>query len=92
MYDDSITPQGTTIAWKIPLHHDSIVVNYYQVDLWEEQFGTPHVTFNLPGNMTSYSFEILQEYCTYQCMVAAGNSMYGLGPSSSINFTTLEAS
>ena len=49
------------------------------------------MTFNVQGNMTSYSFEALQEYCTYQCMVAAGNDVYGLGPSSSISFTTLEA-
>ena len=28
---------------------------------WAEQFGTSCVAFNLPSNMTSYSFETLQE-------------------------------
>ena len=90
MLNDSITAQGATISWKIPFNHDSVVVNFYQVVISEEQFGTPQLTFNVT-NVTSYMFEALQEYCTYHCMVAAGNAAYGIGPGSSVSFTTLEA-
>ena len=88
---DSITSQGASITWKIPFNHDNVVVNYYQVIVSEEQFGTPPLTLRVGRDVNTYTLEALQEYCTYQFTVAAGNDIFGTGPNSNISFTTLEA-
>lgn len=87
---ECIMPQRATVTWSIPFNHDNVVVNYYELVVSDQQFGTPQLVISVPGSVTSYTFQNLQEYCLYHCEVSAGNDLYGLGPSSNISFRTLE--
>ena len=75
--------------WQAPEVDDrNGIIIYYRVVLRDETFDQPDIVVNASAN--AFSFNDLEEYITYSCIVTAATSV-GEGPfSMAVNFTTLE--
>ena len=85
----TVTATTVNVSWTAPTTDDSVDIIRYDIELSEEQFGLPTVKANTAG--TSITVTGLEEYNTYECIVAAVSNE-GIGTfSSPVNFTTSEA-
>ena len=83
--------QAATITWQPPVLDDrNGVITFYLLIIRNLQFSLDDINVNVSGSDLSYTVEGLEEYCRYDCQIAAG-TIIGSGPfSSHVQFLTME--
>ena len=87
----STEEQSATITWQPPLPDDrNGVITFYLLVIHNLQFAIDDIKVNVSGSDLSYTVGGLEEYCRYDCQIAAG-TVVGAGPySSRVQFVTME--
>lgn len=85
-------PQAATISWQPPVLDDrNGIIAFYLLKIRNLQFSRDDINVNVSGSDLSYRVDKLEEYCRYDCQIAAG-TVIGSGPySSHVQFLTMEA-
>ena len=83
--------RGATISWLPPILEDrNGIITYYLIVVRNLQFSFEDITANVSASDMSYDVGGLEEYCRYECQIAAG-TIIGSGPySSPLEFLTME--
>lgn len=83
--------QAATITWEPPVPSDrNGVITFYLLVIHNLQFDREDIAVNVSGSDQSYTVTGLEEYCRYNCEIAAG-TVVGAGPYSlPVQFVTLE--
>ena len=87
----STEEQSATITWQPPLPDDrNGMITFYLLVIRNLQFAMDDIKVNVSGSDLSYTVGGLEEYCRYDCQIAAG-TVVGAGPySSRVQFVTME--
>lgn len=87
----SVDVTAVTISWQPPVLEDrNGIISFYVIVIQNLQFNIDDITVNVSGSYSSYTVSGLEEYCRYQCQIAAG-TIIGSGPYSSyVEFLTMQ--
>ena len=87
----STNERAATISWQPPIPENrNGIITFYVILIHNLQFNIDDIRVNVSGSDLSHTVNGLEEYCQYECQIAAG-TVIGSGPYSSYyQFLTMQ--